>query len=404
MPTHALDRDHPHAVESPPWRGPRPTRNGVSAPGQIALPLDGLTESQPSPESTTAETAPPRLLTSRLQPNVLQLPTGWRGYVLLAAEPEPGQSQPPTPSLTIEQWHQWLRHPLQWVKPSGPSQMIKHSRSGTVCRAVLPIAEGQVANDSAGPVLPREPFEDGLHVVFKRALPRTWLKRLQRSLRCSRSMLTWQRGHALLAGRVPTARPLAVLERRRLGVLLDSVIVTEYIAHAHDLETWLTVQLRQMPTADQPRLKRRVTLALAALLRRLHRLRFTHRDFKAPNVMVQWNRDRMSEPRVLLVDLDGLQRGRWPSRRRQIRAMVRLNVSVDPFKRVTLTDRLRFLKQYLALEDGRISDQPNPAPTAARRRETGWKKIWREISAKSEVKRRVRARHQQRMLAQYGRF
>jgi hypothetical protein len=105
--------------------------------------------------------------------------------------------------------------------------------------------------------------------------------------------------------------------------------------------------------------------------------------------MVQWDPRADEPPRVLLVDLDGLKRTRRPSLRHELRALARLNVSLDHCKRVTLTDRLRFLKRYRA------------RPGHARR---PWKPIWQQIAARSHAKRKARARYQQKMLAKYGRF
>jgi serine/threonine protein kinase len=182
---------------------------------------------------------------------------------------------------------------------------------------------------------------------------------------------------------------LAVVERRRFGLLTDSFVITEYLEHALDLDTLLTLRLRETAPAVQRHVKDAIIQELAVVLRRLHERGFTHRDLKAPNVMIQWNPQDEAPPRVLLVDLDGLKRVRKPSAEKQIRALTRLNISLDHCARATLTDRVRFLKCYLRRVGNPDSD---------------WKALWHEVAARSERKRKSRRRQQQKMLAKYGRF
>jgi serine/threonine protein kinase len=224
-------------------------------------------------------------------------------------------------------------------------------------------------------------------VICKRSMPRHLGKRLKNLFRESRGMRTWRLANALLNRQIPTARPLAVVERRRCGLLLDNIIVTEHIEHAHDLDTVLTVQIRDLQPIDQYRLKLQVAQNLARLVRTFHARGFIHRDFKAPNIMVQWDPDGVEPPQLLLVDLDGVKPCRRPSRRHWLRAIMRLNVSLDHCRKVTRTDRLRFLKACL-MRPG------NPEPQ--------WKDAWRDIERLSARKRTVKTRQFEKMMAKYG--
>ncbi len=302
----------------------------------------------------------------------LKLSHGWRAHVFLSSKHRVPGSRASEMTFTTGQWKQWLRRPLDRINATDRRYVIKDSATAMICRARLALETG-------GP----------LEVVCKRSTPGRFWRRIQNSFRSSRAMLTWKRGNALLNRWIPTARPLAVLERRRFRFLLDSLIITEYVEHARDLDTVLTVQMREMPGQRQRWLKACIIESLASILRRLDDCGFVHRDLKAPNIIVQWDPESPEPPRATLVDLDGVRQSRRAGRPARMRAITRLNVSLDHCRRVTLTDRVRFLKRYL--------DRPGwPAEQ--------WKPIWRTLAAQSQRKREQRVRHQEEMLAKYGRF
>ncbi|GMV97909.1 MAG: hypothetical protein AMXMBFR83_22620 [Phycisphaerae bacterium] len=185
-----------------------------------------------------------------------------------------------------------------------------------------------------------------------------------------------------------TARPLAVMERRRFGLLLDSAFITEYLPYAIDLEYLLTVGMRELSAVQARRLKHQLAGALARFVRDLESAGFFHRDLKALNVIVQWRVESSDPPVISLVDLDGLKPGWLGGSRGWMRMLMRLNVSVDGFRRVSLTDRLRLLKRYLDLA----------------RPDVPWKRAWRDVAALSEHKRRLRDIAQARSFEKYGRY
>jgi len=302
----------------------------------------------------------------------LKLDHGWRAHVFLTSKHAIPGSRASQLQFEPRQWKDWLGDPTQWVTLADKSKVVKDSQSASVCRAELALPEGE-----------------SLPIIVKRSLPRTFFKKVWNIFCTSRPMRTWQRANGLLNRQIATACPLAVVERRRFGVRLDSIIVTEYLENAKDLDTVLTVSFRELPPRKQRRLKGEIIESLAQVLRRLHERGFSHRDLKAPNVMVQWDPDSPAAPRALLIDLDGLKPARRVSFERQLRAITRLNVSLDHCKRVTQTDRLRFLIRYL-----QRPGHPDPQ----------WKPVWRDIAARSESKRAIRACNQKKMLERYGRF
>lgn len=302
----------------------------------------------------------------------LKIAGGWRGHAFLKSKYPVAGSPCSAMEFTAAQWQQWLRDPLHWLTPGAGRYAIKVSASGMVCRTSLPVQQGK-------------PIE----VVAKRSMPRSVGKWIKNLFRPSRALRTWQLANALLNRQIPTARPLAILQRQRLGLVIDSVILTEHIENAHDLDTLLTVQTRELSPHAQWQLKSQVTDSLAKVFRMFHARGFIHRDFKAPNIMVQWDPAGTDPPRVLLVDLDGVQQVRTVRWSAIVKALMRLNVSLDHCHRVSRTDRLRFLKRCLTRPGA-----PDP----------DWRPIWQAVAALSQRKRRRKSRQVEKMLAKYGRI
>ena len=301
----------------------------------------------------------------------LRLPGGWSGHAYVRCKRPVDGSRASRLVFSRSQWQSWLADPTRFFSPDRPEDVLKDSHSGTVVRAELPVDDG--------PPLP---------VICKRSRPRTWAKRLWYLFRPARPIQTFRRGHALLNRDLPTARPLVALQRRIAGLIVDGLVITEAIPDTEDLDALLRMRLLDQPPARQRRVKRQLIDELVRLYTRLHDRGCLHRDMKAPNLLVQWSADRDELPRITLVDLDGLHMRRrmtWPQR---LRTIMRLNVSLDPCRIVTRTDRLRFLKAYLARS-------PHPSRQ--------WKSVWKALTAASAEKRTQKAKRHAWKLDRYGR-
>jgi len=199
----------------------------------------------------------------------------------------------------------------------------------------------------------------------------------------SRSLTAFRRGHALLARGIATARPAAAVDLRRGGALVDTLLMTEPLEGARPLSEWL----RGNPPAAA---LRRLTRELAQMIRRMHEAGLAHRDLKAPNILVAPAGG--PHPRPFLVDLDGLALLRSVSARRRAQNLMRLSVSLDEWQVARQTDRLRFLRAYLAPR-GRpapitILSRRRGRTDAARRLRRWWRRIARLSRRKWQALRR----------------
>ena len=191
----------------------------------------------------------------------------------------------------------------------------------------------------------------------------------------SRSMAAFRHGHALLARGIATARPVAAADRRGGGAVRDTLVMAEVVA-GEPLSDWLR---RSPPAAD----RRRVVWKLAKMIRRMHDAGFSHRDLKAPNIIITPAGGPGGQP--VLVDLDGLRERPYVSARRRARDLMRLSVSLDEWGVARQTDRLRFLRTYLGARGclGAITIRRQRGDRRPARRLRRW---WRRIARLSERK------------------
>lgn len=300
----------------------------------------------------------------------MHLPGGWRGHAFLEAKHAIEGAPSTERRFAAEDWQRWLGTLISDEALHKPAGLIKRSHSAHVSRRALPDELGNI------------------EVIVKRSLPRTTGRRIRNLFRASRDLRAWKRGYALLNRDLPTARPLAVMERRVLGLRLDSIIVAEVIRDSVDLETLCVRVMSTMPRTEQRRLKDALVRQLVRLIKQMHERGFSHRDFKAPNVLITGVKDGPDCIRPWLIDLDGLRLRRSVSSKSRLRVLMRLGVSLEHCASVTRTDRLRFLKACLR----------GPG-----RSDAAWKEVWRDLAMWSAQKREQRAARTEWKLRHYGR-
>jgi hypothetical protein len=130
---------------------------------------------------------------------------------------------------------------------------------------------------------------------------------------------------------------VAIAERRRAGIVLESFVLSEFRPDARPLPAAFAAG------AQPPRRKRALLAALGDLLGALHAAGVDHPDLKPSNLLVG------ADGALALLDLDALvppRRLRW---RRRVRALGQLEAwSRDLGCGISRTDRLRVLRAYLA--------------------------------------------------------
>lgn len=295
---------------------------------------------------------------------------GWRGHALLRCKHLPPAAGASRRTNKRSDWQDWLSDPLDWVDPH-KHMVLKDSHSATVCRALLPTEPEHAA------------------VIVKRTLARNTWKRLIQAFGPSRNRRAWRVANMLINRDLPAAHPLAVIDRFALGFIRrDSLLITEYLAEAADLETFLTRHVGALSDQRRRAVKNRLIAALVRLLRLFHARGFAHRDLKAPNLLITWAAPYDEQPRLTFIDMEGIRHVKRPTQPQESRALARLCVSLLSSPGCTRTDRLRFLQSYL---------------TAPGRTSRDWKSHWRAMAAQIDAKLRQKDRRRRWKLEHYGR-
>ncbi len=145
--------------------------------------------------------------------------------------------------------------------------------------------------DGGAATVARLPWQ-GQDLVLKRYNIKGFGHWLTRFWRPSRAWHSWREGHRLLFLGIPTPEPLAVRERRFLGLRGRAYLVTPFVDGPNLLERFAPYVDSAPPAAELD--------ALLALVEALRRERLGHGDFKGTNLI--WH-----DGRWLVIDLDALQ-------------------------------------------------------------------------------------------------
>lgn len=135
---------------------------------------------------------------------------------------------------------------------------------------------------------------DGQTFVVKRYNMKNIWHRLRRAFRTTRAASCWQLAHCLLLMGIKTAKPIALIENRFLGLRGTSYLVMEYVNGKHAGEYFAGYN----PELPQFKI---VASRIIALLQKLAVLSLTHGDLKMTNILIE-------HQQPILLDLDGMKK------------------------------------------------------------------------------------------------
>jgi hypothetical protein len=135
------------------------------------------------------------------------------------------------------------------------------------------------------------------------------------------------------------AEAVAVAERRRIGGVVESFLLTRFVAGSAPLPALMPQLL-----AD-PRRRRAVAFEIGRTIGALHAAGLDHGDLKHSNLLIT------GDDRVALLDLDSLEPPRRPTWRRRVRALGQLEAyASDLYPGLPRSVRARVLRGYFERE------------------------------------------------------
>jgi tRNA A-37 threonylcarbamoyl transferase component Bud32 len=252
--------------------------------------------------------------------------------------------------------------PFGWPE----TNLFKDARTTTVAALELPV-QGQPTP-----------------VIYKRFNRKKWLDPLLSLFRPSRAWRAWQSAQHMASRGLPTPRNLAVIGRAWLKapswlaqfLPRETYLITVKAEPSINLADYALKTLTDLDPETQRHQLRRMTRALAKLIRMLHERSLSHRDLKAANILIEGD-PNAEEIQLSLIDLTGVQLAHPLPRDRRLQNLARLQVSLSNVVGWSRTDALRFLRAYLSSSLATDRD---------------WKRLWREIAVRCRKKEELNRR------------
>ncbi len=217
----------------------------------------------------------------------LRLGKGWRAWVVLACRRPSASTVLAGKSIQSGQWRQLL-HDL--LKQKGADKAASaHSPTCQVESWTVEVNSLQ------------------LRMRIKRWGGGGLLAAIGRKFRPDNARRLFHMGHALVTRRIPTPLPLAALEKRRFGLVLEEILITEALPQAVSLEEFA----RQSAPQAAPETAARMKVLAEKLLLSLHQDGFSlgaaDPRFRLDDLLVET--DPAGQPRAVLGDLEAVK---WP--------------------------------------------------------------------------------------------
>jgi tRNA A-37 threonylcarbamoyl transferase component Bud32 len=215
-----------------------------------------------------------------------------------------------------------------WLR-DGRAQVVKHGPHRTVYRVDLPGVRFHLKH-------------------YRLANTRAWLRQL---VRPSQARVEFHRALRIAARGVPTIMPLALGERWRGPRPRENFLLSQSLEDTEPLNQFIETTLPQMPAHEQPQVRRRLAVALAELLARMHDHGVLHHDLHPGNLLIRQNGSSIE---LFVIDLFAVRLKRtlsWETARDNLVVLNRWFVL-----RSDRADRLRFWRTYWRLRRERLPD------------------------------------------------
>ena len=246
----------------------------------------------------------------------LKLGNGWTARVVLADSADN--------RLSPDDWARCLTCPESLT--ANPQKIIKDDGRNPVIVKKIQIGNKQLT----------------AHIKARHLKPS--FRNFCRTLLASKAIRNFRTSRKLCENNIPTARPLAALQQKKLGLTIRSIYITEYEQNSTNLYDYL----RTCTPQNRPlkhKLKKRLLHQIAHIFASLHRVSLWHRDAKASNFLITGINSH-NECKLILVDMDGIKSYRFRRRYSRFHPFAKLAASVFWHPFIYRTDYLRTFTIY----------------------------------------------------------
>jgi tRNA A-37 threonylcarbamoyl transferase component Bud32 len=163
-----------------------------------------------------------------------------------------------------------------------------------------------------------------------------------RTFTCSRSKRSWVAARGLQVRGMKTPLPIALIEEKRLGLLKRTIVITEFLDDAYELNDYVLRCFGTKGNLYKDKSKECFIAALAHQLKKMHSQGIYHADLKSNNIVVtekgehSWN--------FFFVDLDRVVFTRKLSFEQMANNLAQINASIADC--ISPADRLKFFRIY----------------------------------------------------------
>jgi tRNA A-37 threonylcarbamoyl transferase component Bud32 len=158
-------------------------------------------------------------------------------------------------------------------------------------------------------------------------------------IRGSAGRKAWVAGNGLKVYGFNTPLPLALIEKKISGVTTGSYLIMEEVKDSLEMDRYI---LKNLNSRIDLKKKRVFINNLANTLGKMHKHNIFHHDLKTCNIMVKENGKSFD---FTFLDFDKVSFREEITVRKRVKNLTQINLSTP--RLFTLTDRLRFLKEYL---------------------------------------------------------
>jgi serine/threonine protein kinase len=163
---------------------------------------------------------------------------------------------------------------------------------------------------------------------------------LKNIFRGSAGRKAWIAGNGLLVYGFNTPEPLALMEKKVLGITTGSYLIMEDARDCLEMDRYILKNFHDKSLSKLEK-KRALINNLAETIGRMHNLNIFHHDLKTCNIMVK---EEGKSPYITFLDFDKVSFGEEITIRKRVKNLTQMNLSTP--KLISTTDRLRFLKEY----------------------------------------------------------